>query len=91
MTKHELISEMSQELGITQKKCNETLNVMIEEIVSALESGSKFVQPGFGTFKTTETKERIGRNLANGKNMLYPKKRKLRFKSSEMLKDEINE
>ena len=33
MTKHELVAEMSKELGITQKKCGETLNVLLEEIV----------------------------------------------------------
>ena len=40
MTKHELISEMSSELGITKKLCGETLNVMLEEIVRALEMAS---------------------------------------------------
>ena len=54
MTKHELVAEMSKELGITQKKCGETLNVLLEEIVRTLEIGGKFVQPGFGTFKTAE-------------------------------------
>lgn len=91
MTKHELVTEMSRELGITQKKCGETLNVLLEEIVRTLETGGKFVQPGFGTFKTAEVKERTGRNPANGKMMLYPQKRKLRFKASDILKDEINE
>ena len=77
MTKHELVAEMSKELGITQKKCGETLNVLLEEIVRTLE--------------TAEVKERTGRNPANGKMMLYPQKRKLRFKASDILKDEINE
>ena len=76
MTKHELVAEMSKELGITQKKCGETLNVLLEEIVRTLEIGGK---------------ERTGRNPANGKMMLYPQKRKLRFKASDILKDEINE
>lgn len=91
MTKHELVSEMSHELGISQRKCGETLNVMLEEIVRVLETGGKYVQPGFGTFKTADVKERVGRNPATGKRMLYPKKRRLRFKVSDVLKDEINE
>lgn len=82
---------MATELGLSKKKCNETLNAMLEEIVLALESGNRFVQPGFGSFKTAETKERIGRNPATGKKMLYPKKIRLKFKASEKLKDEINE
>lgn len=91
MTKHEMISEMSSELGITKKKCGETLNIMLEEIISTMENGGKFVQPGFGTFKPADSKERVGRNPATGQTMLYPEKRKVRFKASELLKDEINE
>ena len=41
MTKQDLINEMSAELGITKKLCGETLNAMIEEIVSTLEKGGK--------------------------------------------------
>lgn len=91
MTKHELVGEMAEELGITRKQCNQTLNAMIEEIVSTLETGGKFTQPGFGTFKTVETKERVGRNPATGEKVLYPQKCKLKFKASDIFKDEINE
>lgn len=82
---------MAEELGITKKQCNETLNAMLEEIVSSLEAGDKFTQPGFGSFKPVETKERIGRNPATGKKMLYPKKIKMKFKASDAFKDDINE
>lgn len=91
MTKYELVREMSHELGISQKKCGETLDVMLEEIVRTLEVGGKYIHPGFGTFKTADVKERVGRNPATGKKMLYPQKRRLRFKVSDVLKDEINE
>ncbi len=91
MTKQELVDQMSSELGITKKLCNETLSTMIEEIVRTLESGGKFTQPGFGTFKTAVANERVGRNPATGKKMLYPKKRKLKFKASDILKGDINE
>lgn len=91
MTKQELVSQMAGELGITKKQCNETLNVMLEEIICSLEKGDKFTQPGFGSFKAVECKERIGRNPATGKKMLYPKKIRMKFKASEILKDDINE
>lgn len=91
MTKQELVGEMSENLEISKKKCNETLNVMIEEIVSTLENGGKFIQKGFGTFKTQESNERIGYNPQTGQKMLYPKKIKVKFKASDKLKDEINE
>lgn len=89
MTKHELIGEMANELSLSKKKCGETLNVLLEEIISALERGRRFVQPGFGSFKTVDTNERVGRNPSNGKLMLYPKKRKLKFKTSDILKEDL--
>ncbi|MEE1166601.1 MAG: HU family DNA-binding protein [Treponema sp.] len=91
MTKHELVGEMAAELGITKKQCTQTLNAMIEEIVSTLETGGKFTQPGFGTFKATQTKERVGRNPATGEKVLYPQKCKVKFRASDILKGEINE
>ena len=91
MTKQEIVSEMAGELGITKKQCAEALNVMIEEIVTTLEHGGKFVQNGFGTFKTAERKEHIGVNPQTGKKYIYPKKLRAKFKASDLLKDEINE
>ena len=76
MTKHELISEMSSELGITKKLCGETLNVMLEEIVRALEMGGRFTQSGFGSFKTVVSKERVGRNPVTGKKCSILKNKK---------------
>ncbi|MBQ1949485.1 MAG: HU family DNA-binding protein [Treponema sp.] len=91
MTKQELVNEMAAELGITKKMCGETLNAMLEEIVKTLENGGKYTHPGFGTFKTSVRNEHVGRNPATGKKMLYPKKCRLKFKVSDILKDEINE
>lgn len=91
MTKQEIIAQMSLELGITKKQCNETLNQMLECIVEALEAGKKFCQPGFGTFKTVDYSQRVGINPVSAQKMVYPKKRRLKFKVSEKFKEEINE
>ena len=91
MTKQEVVATMSSELGITKKQCGKTLNQMLECIIEALETGKKFMQPGFGTFKTVDTLERVGINPSTGQKMIYPKKRRLKFKSSEKFKDEVNE
>ncbi len=91
MTKQEIVSQMAGELGITKKQCAETLDTMLEEIVSTLEKGGKFVQNGFGSFKTAERKEHIGVNPQSGKKWIYPKKLRAKFKASDILKDEINE
>lgn len=90
MTRRDMINEMADELKLERKTCTNVLNAFIEGIVHALETGGKYTQPGFGTFKTAETKERVGRNPATKQKMLYPKKLKIRFKASDILKDELN-
>ena len=91
MTKQEMIDEMSSKLGITKKQCNETINSLIEETVSAIDRNDKFVQPGFGTFKAVIRDEHVGKNPFDGHTYLFPKKRKIKFRLSPVFKEEINE
>ncbi len=91
MTKQELCSELSKNLGITQKETKATMNAFLEEITCVLEEGNTYSQKGFGSFKTVCTKERIGFNPAKNQKMRYPKKIRLKFKLSSVFKKEINE
>ncbi|MBQ7159178.1 MAG: HU family DNA-binding protein [Treponema sp.] len=91
MTKQEMIDELSAELLISKKQCNETINTLIEEIVSAVDTDDKFIQPGFGTFRAVISDVHIGKNPYDNHFYLYPKKRKMRFRLSPVFKEEINE
>ncbi len=90
MTKDDFVGEMATGLDLSKSRCRIVFDTMIEEIVRVLETGGKYTHPGFGTFRTADTAAHCGRNPASGKKMLYPKKRRLRFKPSDILKDEIN-
>ena len=66
MTKQEIIDEMSSELNITKKQCNETMRTLIEETVSAVDRDDKFIQPGFGSFVAVVRDKHIGKNPFDG-------------------------
>lgn len=90
MTKHELIEKISDGLEVSKKQCGEAVDFIVQEVVSAVDRDGKFVVPGFGAFKAVERGERTGRNPQDGRMYVYPKKRKLKFKPSALLTEEIN-
>lgn len=91
MTRQEMIDEMSSELNITKKQCNETMRTLIEETVSAVDRDDKFIQPGFGSFVAVVRDKHIGKNPFDGHKYLFPKKRKMRFRLSRIFKEDLNE
>lgn len=91
MTRQELIKELSASAELSRKDCTAVINTMLEEITKTLEKGGKFTQTGFGSFDTAVSKERTGRNPVTGQKMLYPKKRKMKFRPSKTFKDKLNE
>ena len=91
MTKQELIRELANRLSLSQKTVKQVTDTVLEEICLVLEEDESYSQTGFGSFKTEVKKERISYNPTAKKKMLLPKKRKILFRPSSLLKGEINE
>jgi DNA-binding protein HU-beta len=91
MTRQELIKELSAKVGLSRKDCDAVVTAMLDEIEKTLIRGGKYTQTGFGSFSTVDCKERVGRNPFTKQKMLYPKKRKMKFKPSSVFKGELNE
>ena len=91
MNKQELERELSQHLGISQRVVRETLDVLIEEIILILEEGNYYSQTGFGSFKTELLGERVSYNPYLKKRMRLPVRKKVKFRTSVILKEKINE
>jgi len=66
------------------------LESMIDGIVKTLKKGQTITFVGFGTFKTSIRKARLGRNPQNGKTVKIPKRRVARFSAGKGLKDILN-
>ena len=75
LTKARIIDAVIEQIGFSQKKSFETIEIMLEIIKSTLESGEDVLISGFGKFCIKQKAERRGRNPATGEDMiLAPKK-----------------
>lgn len=86
-----MIAELIDSTDLDKKTCTTLVDTLQDEIVNILSKGGRFTQNGFGTFSTAISPEREGRNPATGQRMRFPKKRKIKFKASNSLKDNMNE
>ena len=91
MTKQELVRELAERLSLSQKTVKNVVDTTLEEITLILEEDKSYSQTGFGSFRTDLKKGRISYNPAVKKKMLLPKKRKVQFRPSSKLKEQINE
>ncbi|MFA6856193.1 MAG: HU family DNA-binding protein [Treponema sp.] len=91
MTRQELLKQLSASTELNRKNCNEIITAVFEEIEKTLEKDGKYTQPGFGVFETTMCKEHVVRNPFTKQQILYPEKKKIRFRPSKVFKDRLNE
>lgn len=87
MNKKELVRELSEKSGLTQKDAEQVLNAFIDTVVES-EEDIKIV--GFGTFTWRERAGRTGRNPQDPeKEITIPASRNIAFKASKTLKQLI--
>ena len=91
MNKQELIRTLANKFSLPQKTVKSVLDTALEEIVLVMEEGEGYSHTGFGTFRTEISKERLSYNPAKKKRMILPKKNKVHFRPSSILKGKINE
>ncbi|MCH9620822.1 MAG: DNA-binding protein HU [Chlamydiia bacterium] len=89
MNKNELIEELSDKTGFTKSDTQKFLNAYIEAIQKALRKGNEVQLVGFGTFKITKRKARVGRNPQTGKELKIPAKKVPSFRPGKALKDSV--
>ncbi|OQY31471.1 MAG: hypothetical protein B6241_13920 [Spirochaetaceae bacterium 4572_59] len=91
MNKQELVRELATRLSLSQKNVKHLVETTLEEITLIMEEDESYSQTGFGSFKAEVKNERITYNPAYRKKMLLPKKKKVHFRPSTILKGKINE
>ena len=67
------------------------LNLVLNEMISALAKGENVEIRGFGSFKIKQLKSRIGRNPKDGSKVNIPAKRKIHWKMRKELFKMLNE
>jgi DNA-binding protein HU-beta len=90
MNKQELIQKVAKDTGMTKTSAAAAMESAIDGIVKTLKKGQTITFVGFGTFKTSVRKARMGRNPQTGAAVKIPKRRVARFSAGKGLKDALN-
>jgi DNA-binding protein HU-beta len=90
MNKSELIAKVAKDTGTTKTGAAAAVDSFIDGIVKTLKKGQSITFVGFGTFKTSVRKARVGRNPQTGAAVKIPKRRVARFSAGKALKDALN-
>tara|TARA_Y100000590_G_C15576842_1_gene960787 strand:+ start:439 stop:747 length:309 start_codon:yes stop_codon:yes gene_type:complete len=92
MVRSELLSKLcDMHVNIRRADMKEIISIVLAEIIDALNRGQSFQARGFGSFKLTTRKARIGRNPKTGEqNIQIPAKRAIRYKISKTFFNRLN-
>jgi len=90
LTRVHIRNGITDQIGFTKNHSSELVEILLEIIKKALESGDDVMISNFGKFCVKEKKERRGRNPATGKDMILEPRRVVTFRSSGKLRKKIN-
>ncbi|HTW88731.1 MAG TPA: HU family DNA-binding protein [Candidatus Binataceae bacterium] len=93
MTKAELIEGLSNKLpGVLNKAdAEKAINIMLEDIITALQQGERVNISGFGTFSVSTRQARTGRNPKTGQPIAISASRSAKFRAGKQLRDSLND
>ena len=91
MTRSELVLKLlTLKPNLTMAQAEKTIDVILEEITSALAKGQRVELRGFGVFTTRKRQARSGRNPRTGANVNVQAKTIPFFKAGKQLKERLN-
>ncbi len=89
MNKKELIAEMAQKSGLTQKDTEKVLDAFLETVSESLQKGENVQLVGFGTFEVRQRAARTGKNPRTGESVHIPAAKVPAFKPGKGIKDRV--
>ena len=89
MTKAELIDAVAKEAGVTKADAERTIGAFFDLVTTSAKKGDKVAWPGFGSFSTSKSAARTGRNPQTGAELSAASTR-MKFTSSSTLKAALN-
>ena len=90
MNKSELIDAVASQSGLSKADAGKTIDAFFEVLTNAVKSGDKVSWPGFGSFSTSESAARTGRNPQTGEAVNIAASTRMKFTASSALKGELN-
>jgi DNA-binding protein HU-beta len=89
MNKHDVVSKIAKDTGITKTIAAAAVDSLIDSITRSLKKGDAVSFVGFGTFKVSNRKARTARNPQTGDAIKIPKRRVPRFSAGKALKQAV--
>jgi DNA-binding protein HU-beta len=89
MTKADFITGVAEESGMSKKDAGIALDAIISQLTAAFAKGEDVTFIGFGTFKVSTRKARVGRNPSTGKEIQIPESKTVSFKVGKGLKEKL--
>ncbi len=91
MVKSELLQNLCNYYpNLLRKDVEKILEIIFLEIIEALCRGENVEIRGFGTYKITKRKARIGRNPKNSESVQIPEKNAIKWKMSKTFFSQLN-
>jgi len=91
MKKSDIVTILSEEMNISQKKSAEIVDFIFEKMKKAILNGDRIEVRGFGSFCVKSYKSRKGRNPKTGEIIDVPPKKLPFFKVGKELKKKLIE
>lgn len=90
LTKADIVDTVTEKLGYSRIKSSEVIEAVLEIIKQTLQDGDDVLISGFGKLCVRNKDPRRGRNPATGESLILDKRRVVTFKSSNVLKSQVN-
>lgn len=90
ISKAELVRELSDTTGLSQKDTKTVVEGLVERVTHYLKAGDWVQLTGFGTFEVRELNVRTGVNPRTGEKIDIPASKYSAFKPGKSLKDEVS-
>ena len=91
MVRSELVQVLCDKLPeLMPRDVELAVNCLLEQMMTAIESGERIEVRGFGSFDLRQQPTRIARNPKTGESVSIPAKVKLHFKPGKEMRDRVN-
>ena len=90
ITKADIVDDVQTQIGVTKTKSTEIIQILLENIKEALESGEDVLISNFGKFCVKEKRGRPGRNPSTGEEAMVTPRRVVTFSWSGTLREKID-
>lgn len=89
MRKDDLIQVLAKKTGLSKRLAEESLNIILDEIIKALSQGESVILTGFGRFEVKVLKERMGINPKTKEKIKLPEVKVPKFRPGKSLKEQV--